>query len=104
MAISNTVLTSTNPTTVFTAAGQTVISTVYLCNYGVGNVTVDIHAIPGNLAAASSNNIIYSDYLIQTGDTLVLDTERMIFDVNDVLVAACNVANSITATVSTFAM
>lgn len=104
MAISNTVLTGTTPITVFTAPAQTVISTAYLCNYSAGNVTVDIHAIPGNLVSASSNNVIYSEYLVQSGDTLVLDTERLILDTNDVLVATCNVGNAVTATVSSFQM
>jgi hypothetical protein len=89
---------------VFTAAGQTVINTVYLCNYSAGNVTVDIHAIPGNLTTATANNVIYSGYLVTESDTLVLDTERLIFDINDVLVVAANTANTITVTVSSFDM
>ena len=104
MTIRNTVLTSTSPTTVFTAVGQTVINTVYLCNYSVGNVEVDIHAIPGNLVSADSNNVIYSGYLVTESDTLVLDTERLIFDINDVLVVAANTGNAITVTVSSFDM
>ena len=104
MAISNTELTSTNATTVFTATAQTVISTVYLCNYSAGNVEVDIHAIPGNAVAAGNTNAIYSNYLIQQSDTLVLDTERLILDATDVLVVASNIANSITVTVSSFEM
>jgi len=104
MAISNTPITGTTPTTVFTATGQTVISTVYICNHSAGNVIVNLYAIPGNLVAASANNIVYSDYLIQESDTLVLDTERLILDLNDVLVVSCNVGNAVTTTVSTFVM
>ncbi len=102
MAITSTELTSTNATTVFTASSNTVISTMYLCNYGAGNVVVDIHAIAGNSVAAGNSNAIYDNYLIQNSDTLVLDTEKLVLSNTDVIQVVCNTANSVTVTVSSF--
>jgi hypothetical protein len=104
MAILNTFLANTSPTIVFASTGQAVISTVYVCNHSVGNVAVDIHAIPGGISSADANNVIYSNYLVTSSDTLVLDTERLIVDINDELVVTCNVGNAVTVTVSSFAM
>ena len=103
MAINNTALVANTAVTIFTAGSQTVISSMYICNYSGGNVVVDIHAIPGNLAAASDTNAIYKEYLIGSYDTLVLDTERLILDTGDVISVVCNVS-SVTATVSSFNM
>lgn len=104
MAITSTQLTTTNPTTVFTAASQSVISTVYLCNYSAGNVTVDIHAIPGNAVAAGNVNVIYANYPIETEGTLVLDTEKLILDTSDVIQVACSNASAVTVTVSSYSI
>ena len=104
MAITSTELTSTNPTTVFTAGAQTVISTVYLCNYTAGNVTVDVHAIAGNSAAVGNSNALYSDYLVGANDTWVLDTEKIILDSTDVLVVACSNSSAVTVTVSSYSI
>jgi len=104
MAITSTELTTSNPTTVFTAASQTVISTVYICNYTAGNVTVDIHAIAGNSVAAGNSNAIYNDYPVGANDTLVLDTEKIILDTTDVIQVACSNASAVTVTVSSYSI
>lgn len=102
MAITSTELTTSNATTVFTASGNTVISTVYLCNYSTSNVAVDIHAIAGNSVPAGNSNAIYDNYLIQQSDTLVLDTEKLVLSNTDVIQVVANTANAVTVTVSSF--
>jgi hypothetical protein len=103
MAITNTTLIANTAVTVFTATTQTVISSLYVCNYSVGNAAVDIHVIPGNAVSAGSSNIIYSNYLIGSSDTLVLDTERLILDASDVIVVVGNISSAV-VTVSSFNM
>ncbi len=103
MAINNTDLVANTAVTVFTAAAQSVISSLYVCNYSAGNIQVDIHAIPGNVVPAGPSNVIYKDYLVGSYDTLVLDTERLILDAGDTIVVISNVSSA-TTTVSSFNM
>ena len=103
MAINNTALLNGIAVTVFEAPAQTVISTLYICNYSAANAQVDIHAIPGNAAPAGNVNVIYKDFMVGSYDTMVIDTERLILDAGDVIQVVAN-TNTLTATVSSFRM
>lgn len=104
MAITNTPLTNTDLTRVFQAVGQQIISVVYLCNHGNSAVAVNVHCINSDdSSAGSADNIIYSQLEIESQDTYVISTEKLILDNSDELEVQANVAGSITVTVSSFA-
>jgi hypothetical protein len=106
MAITNTRLTDTQPTQVFQAVGQQVVSVMYICNTSnVGNVAVNVFCIDsGDSTGASEDNCIYSQLEITQNDTYVVSTEKLVLDNNDELEVEANVANVITVTVSSFAI
>lgn len=106
MAITNTRLTTVDPTSVFQAAGQEVVTAVYLCNTDpTANVSVNVYAVNSDDSTAGSvDNIIYSNLLITGDDTYVMSTERLILDASDEIEVEANVANVITVTVSSYAM
>jgi hypothetical protein len=102
MAITNTQLTSTSPITVFSTVGQAVVSTVYVCNTSGSDVSVDVHAIAGNIAAAGAENAIYANLAVVANDTYVMDVEKLVLENGDALVFTANTANAVTVTVSSF--
>ena len=106
MAITNTRLTDTQPTQVFQAVGQQVVSVRYICNTsGVGNVAVNVFCIDsGDSTGASEDNTIYSQLEITQNDTYVVSTEKLVLDNGDEIEVEANVANVITVTVSSFAI
>jgi hypothetical protein len=50
---------------------------------------------------ANANNIVYKNKLITSGDTYIVDWEKLILAQGDTIRANANVGNSIVATVST---
>lgn len=104
MAITSTYLTTTNDQAVFEASGQQVVTTVYLCNTSGNNVDVNMYLVSNSGTTANVQNQIYSNLTIQAGNTYVIDSERlMLGDLNQIRVAA-NIGNTITVTVSTYAV
>jgi hypothetical protein len=105
MAILNTLISTTDPTTVFTATAETAVTVMYLCNHSGGDATVNVYCISDDgSTGASTDNIIYSQLEITTNDTYVISTEKMVLDENDYLMVEANVANVITVTVSTMSI
>ena len=106
MAITNTRITTTDPTRVYQAAGQEVVTVVYICNTDpTANVSVNVYAVNSDDSSAGSiDNMIYSNLLITSNDTYVMSTERLIFDASDEIEVEANVANALTVTVSSYAM
>jgi len=101
MAIFNTPLTTT-PTSIFTnVSGNTAISTVHLCNYTGTTQIANLWVVP-NAAVVGSGTIIYSNVTITPYNTLIMSVEKIILSTaGDAIVANCNTAGTITATVST---
>jgi hypothetical protein len=109
MAITNTTLTSTTPTTVFQAAGQQAITVMYICNTGNVDVTCNVYCA-NNGSSSSTDNMIYNQLLItagntaSSGDTYVISTEKLILDNGDFVDVEANVANVVTVTVSSISV
>ncbi len=105
MAITNTRLTTTDPTQVFQAVGQEVVTAIYICNNTSNTVYVDVYLInSGDSTAGSVDNIIYSQLELTANETYVISTERLILDANDEIECEASVANQITVTVSSYEM
>lgn len=101
MAISNTVLT-TIPANIYVSSGNTVVSVMYFCNTDGSARNLNLYAIPAASAgfAANANVQIYKDVQIASGDTFVVDMEKLVLQNGDQLRASTSSNISIMATVS----
>jgi len=105
MAITNTRLTTTAPTTVFEAVGQQAITTIYLCNTTGSTVSFNLFIIDsGDSTGAGNNNMVYSLIELTANDSYVVSTERLVLSNGDLIDVEANVANCVTVTVSSIAV
>lgn len=102
MAITNTRLTTTDATTVFSAVeSQEAVVVIYLCNTSGNSVNINMYVLPGDgSTAASVDSQIYSDLQLTANDTYVISTEKLILDKFDEVIAEANIADCVTVTVS----
>lgn len=101
MAILNTRLTDTSPTTVFQSSGQQVISVMYFCNTSNNTVSLNVFAVNNDdSTGASEDNIIYQNLELTGYETYVVSTEKLVLDNLDEIEIEANVANVVTITVS----
>lgn len=98
MSIQNTALTATS-TSLLPSANARAVTVLYFCNTHVSAVTVTVYAVPsGSVAGASTK--IYDAVSIAAGDTLVVDTEKVLLDDGDLIQADASVDNVVIATCS----
>jgi hypothetical protein len=98
MAIKSTVLDMT-ATSVYTSVGRSAVTLVYFCNTSPGQLTFNMHLVP-NGQIASDTNVVYYSIQIAASDTFVLETERIILENGDSIVAAASLPSSIVTTVN----
>jgi hypothetical protein len=98
MSINNTALTTTTGA-IFTSAGNTVISTMHLCNYSGTSVQANIWLVP-NGGSASTLTLIYGNVTITPYNTLVIDREKVILSNGDTVQANISTDGTTSATVS----
>jgi hypothetical protein len=109
MAIQTTRITNNNtPYVAFT--GVTIapvqgnaITTIMICNTGVGDCVLSMWAVPNNagaVGAASTSNQIINALAVPAGETVSLDQEKLVFGNNDTLVVSSDTANLLTVLVS----
>ena len=96
MAITNANVAATD-TTIYTSSGNTVISTLHLCNQSGGTVTCSLNLV-GSGGSVGANNLVYKNISISASDTYVIETERFILGNGDFFSAISNVANAVIAT------
>lgn len=84
---------------VYVSSGNTVMSVAYFCNYSASPAQVSVHVVPAG-GTANVLNKIYSNVSITAGDTLVVETEKIIFGNGDTLQANASTNNAINAIVS----
>lgn len=92
---------TTNASNIFVSGNGThAAMTFYFANYSTSaNATFWLYAVPsGNVAG--NLNVLYSNILVQAGDTYVMDSERLFLDSNDALVARANANNCISCTLT----
>lgn len=114
MSIQNTTLLATVPNTILLSqpspgvppttkgigpSGTSAITVVYFCNISGSTLPVDVHVVPYG-GTPDISNVIYKGIQLAPSDTYVLDTERLLLDNGDSLVAFTTVNASIVATVS----
>lgn len=106
MAITNTALSNSTAQTIFTSAGAhgDIISVMYLCNIDSSFQTANVFVVQSGDTPDPSLNVIYSNVLIDAGDTLVVDMEKIVLATGDYIAANCTTNNMVVATVSSLAV
>lgn len=106
MAIHNTVLVDTGQEaanlTAATGSGFAV-TTMYFCNTNTAATAFTLHVVPAGFIA-NSNNIVYKNKVITSGDTYIVDWEKLVLGPGDTIRANANVGNTIVATISTIGL
>ena len=85
-------------TTVFEAQKQSALTTVIFCNTGTKTDTLTVYIVKDK-DTPSNNNITLTNLLSVADDTFVLDTERLILEAGDSLIAK-SINGTTVATVS----
>lgn len=85
---------------VYPSIGNTAITYLALCNYGVSNVSANLYVVPNGQTIANSNMLV-SSLNIQANDTyfLYIAAEKIILGNGDSIQAVVT-ANTVTSTVS----
>lgn len=107
MAIQSVAIGATN-TTIFTATGDKMIATMIFCNQELpdpvqidSNVTyLDVHLVPNGGSATNTNRIVNA-LMIPAGETVFFDTERIVLENGDSIIASTTSPAVITCTIST---
>lgn len=107
MAIESIAVGATN-TTLFTATGDKMVATMIFCNQELpnplqidSNVTyLDVHLVKNGDVATNTNRIVNA-LMIPAGETVFFDTERIVLQDGDSVVANTTSPAVITCTIST---
>ena len=104
MAIHNTVLVDSGQVAanvlVSSGTGGVAVTTMYFCNTNAAPTAFTLHVVPAGFVA-NANNIVYYNKFITSGDTYVVDWEKLVLSPGDTIRGNANVGNAIVATVST---
>lgn len=107
MAIQSTAIGATN-TTIYTATDDVAISTMVFCNTSLPNPLQDdadttyltVHLV-GNGDVPSMTNMIVNNLEIPASETVFFDTERIVLETGDYIVAVSTSPAVLVCTVST---
>ena len=116
MAITNNFIDATF-TTLYTSTGDTAITSMIFCNYAdtdnisgsPGNVLtdadtfLDLHVVPSGGSPSDENKILHQ-LKIPGGETFIMDTERLVLENGDTIVAQTTSPATISATISSVAV
>jgi hypothetical protein len=108
MALKATLIGTSN-TTVYTSAVTApqignAITAMLICNYGATAANVTVYAVPnsgGVAGTAGTTNMIVNALNIPAGETVSLDQEKLVLDLNDTIVAFSSVATMLNFVIST---
>jgi hypothetical protein len=86
---------------IYTSSGSSVITYLSLCNYSVGDISIDFYVVPSG-GSADDSTIVYSGLLIAAGDTHQLYTgnEKLILTDSDTIQVLSNTISGINAVTS----
>ena len=97
MAIQSTTLTLATGN-IYTSSGNTVISTMYFCNYGSAAANLNVFITGVGSTFSTTANLVYREIQIAAADTFVIDKEKLVLANGDYIRA--NSGGSISATVN----
>jgi hypothetical protein len=72
---------------------------MHFCNYANSSITANVWLVPGGFGA-NNFNLIYSNVTITSNNTMVIDTEKLIFSNGDSIYANCSANLSVGASIS----
>jgi|SRR5210317_1496067 hypothetical protein len=99
MSLTSTPLT-TSVANVYVASENSVVTVIYVANYSTDtNATFSMHLVASG-ESESSNNIVYSNLVVNAGDTYIISTEKLVIDTNEAIKAKANSDNVLSTTVS----
>ena len=84
---------------VSTGGNGDAVTTMYFCNRDTTTRTFSLYLVPAG-GTANVNNIAYSNKIITSGDTYIVDWEKLVLGTGDMIQAVSNTANAIVASVS----
>jgi hypothetical protein len=90
---------TTSVSTIYTSAGETALAVAYFCNYSTSPAQISVHLVP-NGQTANVLNKIYSNVSVTAGDTLVVETEKVVFANGDTIQANASANNTFNAVLS----
>jgi hypothetical protein len=107
MAISNTRLSTTAASIVYSSTGNNAITTIVACNTGTPNLTdetvnacqLTLYFVP-NLGFADDSTTVVKSLIIPAGETVFFSDEKVILANGDSIRAQASVSNLLTITVS----
>ena len=115
MAITNNFIDATL-TTLYTSSGDSAVTSMIFCNYqdtdniaGAGNVLtdadtfLDLHIVPNGGSAGDENKILHQ-LKIPGGETFIMDSERLVLENGDTIVAQTTSPATVSATISSVAV
>lgn len=100
MAITNVLVTDGDAANVLVSTGSSAITAMYLCNVDTVARDFDIYLLPAGNTITQVSNKIYSNITLQSGDTYVIDTEKLILSDGDVIRANTTATNAMSCTIS----
>lgn len=98
MAITNSTLTTT-ATAIYTSSGTTATTVMYFHNIDGSAQTFNLYVVPSGETLANVHKI-YGSHSVNSGDTYVLDMEKIILSNGDALYANASVNSTIVTTLS----
>jgi hypothetical protein len=90
---------TTVSTPIYTSSGNSATTVMHFCNYSSNNVTANVWLVPSGFTA-NSINMIYSNVSITGFNTMVIDTEKIIFGNGDAIYANTSANLSVGVSVS----
>ena len=99
MSIVNATLTNSTATAVYTSAGNSAVTTMYLCNKTATATTINLFVVCSGFEA-NGVNIVYSNLSIAGNDTYVIESERILFNNGDLIAANASAASAVVVTTS----
>ena len=86
---------------VFTASSETAITSAFFLNDSGSTVTLNIAVVPSGTGSPSiSANGIIKSLSVESGDTYILDVEKIILGAGDTVQASASASSAIVATFS----
>lgn len=97
MSVQSTTLTLAT-SNIYVSSGNTVIATMYFCNYGATTANLNIYITSAGSAFSTTANLVYREVQLAAADTFVIDKEKLALANGDYIRA--NSAGSVSATVN----
>lgn len=89
----------TSVTTIYTSSGDSATTVIFFCNTNGTAEVIDVYAVPSGGTAGVTNQII-DTLTVNSGDTYIMNIEKLVLSNGDSLQAVATTGGVVTATVS----